>query len=370
MDGQHRVAVVGAGWWTDVFHLPGLRARPDVEVVALCSPREAAARALAEKHGIPAVFTDYAAMLAQTRPEVVVIVTPNHTHHPLALAAIQAGAHVICEKPLALNATQALEMWDAAEAAGRRHLTVFTYRAVPAAGHIKALIAQGYLGRPTQVNARYVDGTLADPARPLAWRLVKAQAGSGALGDVGSHIIDLLRWWLGDFRRVVGQTAIFTPQRRWPDGTPGTVDADDACLFLAELACGAQAIFQAGKVTPGRANYQYIEVSGTEGTLVYETDLRSGDTFTGHVWGTRRGDQAGLAPLPMPSDLTAGLQTGDTMAATPVLYRRLTDSFFASLAGSPQPVSPSFADGWRAQQVIDAVLRSVDSGHWEAVEEP
>lgn len=370
MTGRHRVAVVGAGWWTDAFHLPGLRARPDVEVVALHSHREEAALALAEKHGIPAVFTDYAAMLTQARPEVVVIVTPNHTHHPLALAALQAGAHVICEKPLALNATQAREMLDAAEAAGRRHLTVFTYRAVPAAGYVKALIAQGYLGQPTQVNARYVDGTLADSARPLAWRQIKAQAGSGALGDVGSHIIDLLRWWLGDFRRVVGQTAIFTPQRRWPDGSPGTVDADDACLFLAELACGAQAILQAGKVTPGRANYQYIELSGTEGTLVYETNLRSGDTFAGHVWGARRGDPAGLASLPMPSDLTAGLLTGDTVAATPILYRRLTNPFFASLAGSAQPVSPNFADGWRAQQVIDAVLRSVDSGHWEAVEEP
>jgi predicted dehydrogenase len=121
MTGRHRVAVVGAGWWTDVFHLPGLRARSDVDVVALHSRQETAARALVEKHGISAVFTDYAAMLTQVRPEVVVIVTPNHTHHPLALAAIQAGAHVICEKPLALNATQAREMcapWTAV--AGRR----------------------------------------------------------------------------------------------------------------------------------------------------------------------------------------------------------------------------------------------------------
>jgi predicted dehydrogenase len=164
------------------------------------------------------------------------------------------------------------------------------------------------------------------------------------------------------------------------------VDADDACLFLAELVCGAQATFQVGKVTPGRANYQHIELSGTEGTLVYEADLRSGDTFAGHVWGTdtsaptlergtrmgadvstRRGDPAGLVPLPMPTDLTSGLTTGDSVVATPALYRRLTDSFFASLAGSVQSVSPNFEDGWRAQQVIDAVLRSVDSGRWEAV---
>ena len=328
-DQRLRAGVVGTGWWAGLEHLPGLRSRDDVEVVALCGRNGEALHALADRFEVAGRHLDWREMLARERLDVVVIVTPNALHHPIALAALEAGAHVVCEKPLALDAGQAQEMADRAEARGLKTLTFFTHRALAAAAQVKRLVEAGFLGRLLRVDARYQSATHLQPGKPAAWRMRRAEAGTGALGDIGSHLVDLVRWWLGDVTRVAGQWQVAHPVR-----PGGAVDGDDACAFLAELACGAQGVFQASKLVAGRANFQRVELHGEQGSLVYEA-----------------------AP---------GVDATDNMAGRLAAYRRLTDPFVAAIHGGP-PCHPDFRDGAAVQAVLDAVAASAERGAWVEV---
>jgi predicted dehydrogenase len=355
-----RVGVIGTSWWADLEHLPGLQSRSDVDLVALCGRNPERLETMAAKYNIRQTFADWRKMIARAGLDVLTIATPNVLHHPQAMAAIEAGMHIICEKPLAMNASQAREMAVRADAADCKTLTFFTHRAIAAAAHIKHLIDQGFLGQPYQVNAMYFSGSNLNPNKPLAWRMVRAEAGTGMLGDIGSHVIDLVRWWLGDYSRVVAQwqTAI----RERPGGV---ADADDSCSFLAQLACGAQAVFQASKLIAGRGNYQRVELYGSQGALIYEAEPGYDETWEGRVY-TSRADAHGVKPIRLPKELVAGLNTPDNQAGRNEAYRRLTDPFFTAIhrGGS---VSPDFRDGAAVQAILDAVAESASSGKWVSV---
>jgi predicted dehydrogenase len=267
----------------------------------------------------------------------------------------------VCEKPLALDRAQALDMAARAEELGRRTLTFFTHRALAAAAHVKALVSEGYLGQPLYATASYFSASHLKPGKPLAWRMRRAEAGTGVLGDIASHLVDLVRWWLGDLRRVAAQWRTFTRER---DG--GSADADEACSFLADLACGAQATFQASKLVAGRTNYQRIELHGSRAALVYEAEPGC-EPWTGRVLAGRP-EAHGLVPLALPPELTAGLDGADDRAGRDEAYRRLTDPFFAAVRGGGGPVSPDFRDGAAVQAVLDAVAASADRGEWVDVE--
>ncbi len=354
---RFRVGVIGTSWWAELEHLPGLAARRDVQVVALCGRNPERLGALAARFGVPATFTDWRAMIARGGLDVLLIATPNVLHHPQALEAIDAGLHVVCEKPLAMDAVQAREMAARAEAAGRKTLTFFTHRAVAAAAHVKRLVGEGFLGQPLHASAEYLTASQLREGKPLAWRMRRAESGTGALGDIGSHVVDLVRWWLGDFARVAGQWQTFVRDR-----SGGAADADEDCSFLAQLACGAQAVFQASKLVPGRGNYQRVELSGSEGTLVYEAEPGFDATWEGRVLAGRV-DAHGLAPVPLPRDLAVGLDAPGDRAGRDEAYRRLTDPFFAAIRGGGA-VSPDFRDGAAVQAVLDAVARSAEQGGW------
>ena len=356
-DDRLRVGVVGTGWWAGLEHLPGLRSRRDVDVVALCGRNPERLAALADRFDVPGRHLDWREMLARERLDVVVIVTPNALHHPIALAALDAGAHVICEKPLALDAVQAREMAERAEARGRQTLTFFTHRALAAAVQVKRLVEAGFLGRPLRVDARYSSASNLQPDKPAAWRMRRAEAGTGALGDLGSHLVDLVRWWLGDVTRVAGQWQIAHRVR-----PGGAVDGDDACAFLAELACGAQGVFQASKLVAGRSNYQRVELHGDRGSLVYEAAPGVDPTWEGSLWAGRP-DRPGLTPVALPAELTAGLDAADNMEGRLAAYRRLTDPFVAAIRGGPS-CHPDFRDGAAVQAVLDAVAASAEAGAW------
>jgi len=355
-----RVGVIGTSWWADLEHLPGLHARPDVDLVALCGRNPERLEAMAAKYNVRQTFTDWQRMVARAGLDVLVIATPNVLHYPQAMAAIESGMHIICEKPLAMNVRQAREMAARADAAGVKTLTFFTHRAIAAAAHIKRLIGEGFLGQPYQVNAMYFSDSNLDPQKPLAWRMVRAQAGYGILGDIGSHVIDLARWWLGGFSRVAAQwqTAI----RERPGGV---ADADDACSFLAQLACGAQGVFQASKLIAGRGNYQRVELYGSKGALIYEAEPGYDETWEGRVY-AGRSDAHGLKPMRLPKELAAGLNTTDNQAGRNEAHRRLTDPFFAAIR-TGGAVSPDFHDGAAAQAILDAVAESAEGGKWVAV---
>jgi predicted dehydrogenase len=259
-----------------------------------------------------------------------------------------------------MDLAQAREMAARADAARRKTLTFFTYRAVAAAAHVKRLVDEGFLGRPLHVSAMYLSASHLAPGKPLGWRMQRAESGTGVLGDIGSHVVDLVRWWLGDFSRVVGQWQTFTRDR-----PGGVADADEDCSFLAQLACGAQAVFQASKVAAGRANQQRVELHGSDATLVYEADPGFDPTWEGRVLAGRPAAR-GLAELPLPRDLSAGLDAADPQANRNEAYRRLTDPFFAAIREGG-PVSPDFHDGAAVQAVLDAVAESAQRGEWVSV---
>ncbi len=356
-----RTAIFGTSWWADGAHLPGLRARPDVDVAALFGRDPERLHRLAAKFGVPREYTDYHRLLAEVRPEVVVVVTPNDVHAGMTLAALEAGAHVICEKPLALTAAEAARMLERAEQLGRRHMTFFTYRGLAGPRYIKRLLDEGYIGKLYHAQACYLHGSWLDPNRPAGWKTTLARGGSGVLGDLGAHVIDLLQWWLGPVSRATGDLQTFIAERPTPDGGRAAVETDDAAAFVMQFASGGQAVAQVSRLAQARKNYQRFELYGSDGMLVY--DYEKSPERGGQVWGARAG---GGAPklLPVPADLLEGFP-GD--ASFPQVYAALTDDFFASLRGGGPTPSPNFADGLAAQRVIETVVRSARSGAWETV---
>jgi len=355
-----RVGVVGTSWWAELEHLPGLASRADVEVSGLCGRDAARLAAVAARHHVPEIYTDHRALLSRGRLDAVVISTPNHLHREQALAAVEAGVHVICEKPLALNLAQAREMADRAREARVRTLVFFTHRTVAACEHARQLLRQGVLGRPLQVNASYLTNSHLRPGKQPGWRMQRALAGTGVLGDIGSHLVDLLRFWLGDFTRVSAQWLIATRER-----SGVATDADEQVSFLAELACGAQAVVCASKLAAGRGNLQRVEILGTEGSLLFEAEPGIDATWEGRLWLGRTADTR-LERVQLPAGLCQGLDGADPQRNRNEAYRRLTDPFFAAVRGAG-PAAPDFADGAAVQAVLDAVAESAERHTWVEV---
>ncbi|HEX7587447.1 MAG TPA: Gfo/Idh/MocA family oxidoreductase, partial [Anaerolineae bacterium] len=309
MTRRYRYGVVGTRFWAESFHLPGLAAREDVELAALCGRDRAHAQSVADKYSIPNVYDDWREMIAQEKLDGITITTPNRLHHPITLTAVDAGLDVICEKPLAMNAAEAREMYMRATARKRKHLVMFNYRAMPAARRAKELIDTGFIGRAFHVIATYQHASYLDPARPFAWRMSKAESGTGVLGDLGSHIVDLARWWVGDIARVSGNLKTFTHQRPHPVTSEFmAVDADDAASFVAEMSDGAQAVFHVTKMAVGRGNSLRIEVYGSEGALVFDADPSGRANWIGALYGARRGEKV-MGELEIASRLSAGFET-------------------------------------------------------------
>ena len=353
--------MIGTGWWAELEHLPGLRSRADVEVTALCGRDPARLAALADRFGVPDRFTDWQELIARGGLDLVAIATPNVLHHPMALAAIERGLHVICEKPLAMTAAQARGLAAAARARRVATLTFFTHRAVAAAARMKRLVDEGFLGRIAHASAVYFTASHLKAGKPASWRMRRAEAGTGVFGDIGSHVIDLLRWCLGDFARVCSQWLTATRER-----PGGAVDGDEACSFLAQLDTGVQCVIQASKLVAGRGNFQRVELFGDRGSLIYEAEPGVEGDWVGRLW-EGRPDRAGLVPVALPLERTSGLEAADAQAARSEAFRRLTDPFFAAVRGAGASF-PDFADGAAVQEVLDAVATSAEERRWVEVQ--
>jgi predicted dehydrogenase len=208
----------------------------------------------------------------------------------------------------------------------------------------------------------FAEGRMA-PETPLGWRHQKALAGFGVLGDTGVHLIDLVRWLIGDFTRVAGQATTFHKQRRLPDGSGmGSVEVEDSCMFLAELRGGIQASLHVSGVARGSL-YQGIRVFGSDGALAVTVGRKGADWVVGRL-AAARGLNADFAPMEIPARLTQGLDTRDPKrVAGEFLFSNLTRRFAEAIRGGPAAV-PSFREGLEAQRVIAAVLRSVDERKW------
>lgn len=347
-----RVGLIGSGSVACRVHLPGLRLCPGVEIAAVCSADDDAG----QKTGVTPVYRSYQQMLEQPGIDAVVIATPNHLHREMALAAFAAGKHVLCEKPLALNAAEGEEMLAAARQSGRVHMTAFTYRFTPAVRYLKHLVEQGELGAIRVVRASYL---MALSTHLLGWRSSKTLAGSGVLGDIGSHVIHLVQWLAGDITSLTARSRVFRDD-------PSS-DVEDWIGFLAEFAAGASGTFEISRACPGRGtditeNMQ-IELYGANGAAVFSLQ---------DPWGLRvvRGD-AGRDPerllerIDVPESFLklAGSLRNVCEGEKRWAYRY--DQAFQFIDSVRRGVvEPSFEDGLRCQKVLDAALASSETGKW------
>ena len=355
------VGIIGLGYGR--AHIPAFQAN-GCRVVAVCQRDEATAKAVAARYGVPRTFTSWQTMLDTARPEIVVIATPPHLHHAIALRAFAAGAHVLCEKPLAMTRAEAQSMVAAAARAGRIGMTAFNWRFTAAMGELHAAVAAGAVGRVFHLASRWFGSRLADANAASSWRQDRAQAGHGAMGDQGVHVIDLIRWSFGEFTRVVVNSGVAYPARSAP-GVSRPADTDDYCTVLAELASGAQVTFSVSRVAHA-TNDQSLEVWGTEGALRYRLVREGPRWFEGELYASR--GSAGFTPVAPRSTPAQAAGEGDpTEVIGKALIAALVERLLDGIRTGATP-SPSFGDGLRAQAVLDGVLESSRRGAWVTVE--
>lgn len=354
-----RIALFGTSWWADTIYLPGLRNHPLAEVVGCCGRRAEAAAEFAERWGIERSFTNPEAMLDQTEPDAVVIATANDSHHDLALAAIERGLHVLCEKPLGRNVAEAQAMTEAAERRGAITLVPFTYRWMPMNQWVKRLVAEGFVGRPLHINMRYYTEFGFDPA--YSWRFDRELAGSGVIGDIGSHWVHLARWFLDDVETSVSATtASFVERAARPDASAYD-QAEDSAVLTVRYRSGAYGVLQVSSVCWEGSPFgqsHHLEIHGDAGTIYATCDW---DRIQ-RVDGLKRGE-SGRSELPIPDDLWGDIRREpvhdtyrDVFRTTDAMTRGWVDAIVAG-----RSIEPDFAEGLAVQRVIDAAVASAGS---------
>lgn len=343
-----RVGVIGAGGIVRGAHLPQLQSHGKADVVWCADVDGATAAETARRFDLPHSGTDFRALLRDHPVDAVTIGTPHNAHFDAVMGALDAGVHVCCEKPLAFDLPEALEMTAAAAGRGVITFVPFSYWFVPAARQLKELIAAGDLGDLLHVTGYYAQGNALGKA-PLVWRFQRAVAGSGALGDLGSHLISLTYFWAGPIARLTAQMKTFVHRRRLPGSETefGPVDVDDDVQLLGELASGGLVNLSASRTYTGRGNYQRVEVSGREGGVVYDNsrpDVLS--VCLGRAWSSRSAW----------ADLPVGRQHRMTQMHV------FVDAILQGKA--PAEVLPNFEVGLAVQRVMDGAERSAASGQW------
>ena len=310
--------------------------------------------------------TDWRRVIERQDVQLVDVCTPGDTHAEIAIAALEAGKHVLCEKPLANSVAEAEEMAEAAARAaarGIRSMVGFTYRRVPAIGLARQLVADGRLGEIRHVRAQYLQDWLADPSAPMSWRLDKGKAGSGALGDIGAHVIDLTQYLTGrSISGVSGLLETFVGERPLPGGTgTGMVTVDDAAAFLARFDGGALGVFEATRFATGRKNAIRIEINGSAGSLAF--DFEDMNVLHFHD-ATDQAATAGFRRIvvtdPAHPYVGAWWPPGHGLGYEHGFTHQVVDLLNA-IAEDEDP-TPSFADGLQVQRVLDAVERSALAG--------
>ncbi len=364
--------------WATVGQVFDVPLRPRMTVLA--GRDEAATRAAARRYGWRHVETDWHALIERDDVQLVDICTPGDTHAEIAIAALDAGKHVLCEKPLANTLAEAEAMTAAAARAasrGVRAMVGFNYRRVPAIALARRLIEQGRIGAPRHVRAAYLQDWLTDAAVPLTWRLQAERAGFGALGDIGAHAVDLAQYLSGEhLTGVSGLLTTFTPERPVPGasgggaGQTGPVTVDDAALFNGRLASGAVASFEATRVAAGRKNALSIELYGELGSLAFDLERLNELAFYDR---TESEDTAGfrriLVTEPGHPYLEAWWPPGHVLGWEHTFVHQARD-LLTDIASDDDP-EPSFADGLQVQRVLDAVAASAahDSA-WTKIQSP
>jgi predicted dehydrogenase len=333
-----------------------------------------------ERYGFAESMSDWRAAIGRPDIDVVDIVTPNDSHAEIAIAAAAAGKHIICEKPLARTGDEAKTMLDAVNRAGIIHMVAFNYRRTPAVALARRYIEEGRIGDILNFRGTYLQDWSADPDGPLSWRFQKKVAGSGAVGDIGTHIIDMARYLVGEITAVNAMVKNYIPTRplqaggldklgaadRRSGGPRGAVDVDDEMVTLVRFASGAVGSLEATRNAYGRNNFLTFEVHGTKGSILFNYERRDElqvmfaddaadargfrTVYTGpsHPYGD------GLWPIP-----ALGIGYGETKI---IECRDLVEA----IVTGRQP-SPNFEDGYRIARIADAIIGSGASQKWTEV---
>jgi len=369
MIGYAFMGAVHSHAWRTVGHVFDLGV--DVEMRTICGRNEEAVAAAAKKYGWQSYETDWRSVLARDDIDIIDICTPGSSHEEIAIAALQAGKNVICEKPLANTVAEAERMAAAAAVASGKSMVAFNYRRVPALAHARNLVAEGRLGRIFHVRAVYLQDWIIDPEFPLVWRLIKDEAGSGALGDLGAHIVDAAQFVTGsnitsvsgelrtfiDERPLVGETHLLEATK---STERGKVTVDDAAIFLADFDNGAVGTFEATRFASGRKNGMALEVNGEKASLRFEFESMNELWVHDH---TEEGKHAGFRRVLVTEGdhpyLEAWWPPGHVLGYDHTFTHEFRD-FVLDVVNDREP-QPSFEDGLYVQRVLDAVERSSQS---------
>ncbi len=241
-------------------------------LVGIAGRNEDAVREAARRYGYESHYTDWRDLLKNDAVQLFDNGGPNDLHAEPCIEAAKLGKHILCEKPLARTADEARKMRDAVVNTNVKHMVAFNYRFVPAIRQIRELIERGAFGQIYHFRATYLQEWIADPDFPMVWRLDKSQAGSGALGDLGSHIIDLARFLVGEPARLMAMTKTFVKERPSGDGTTGRVTVDDAFAATVEFENGALGTLEATRFAPGRKNYNVFEINAEHGSIRFNLE--------------------------------------------------------------------------------------------------
>jgi predicted dehydrogenase len=354
-----RVAIIGTGAIALANHARGLSLTPEARLVALCDTNAEALAQAGQSLGIERLFDEPQAAVADPGVDAVIVATPNFTHPPIVQAALAAGKHVLCEKPLALDYATARGLAESADAAGVRHMTAFTYRFVPAMRYMHQLVQAGAIGVPWHFRAqRFQDWA----QRPMGWRQVKRLCGTGEMSDMLSHRIDYGHLLIGPIRRLVADLRNHIPER---GGQPS--DVDDWVGMLCEFEAGASGMLESTKLATGRGEgyggEDNVEINGSEGTIVYSTqrplELRLG----------RRGESA-LQTVNVPRELRVwpGSRRDPDEGDPRVTFRYDQNVEFIRAIAEDRPCRPGFAEGAEVQLVMDAAELSARERRWVELE--
>lgn len=369
-----RVAMIGyqfmgrahANAWRQAKHFGKPALEPELKVI--CGRDGKAAAAAAKTLGFAESETSWESVVQRDDIDIVDVCTPGDSHAEIVIAAAEAGKAILCEKPLANTLAEALAMERAAAAAGVVHMLCHNYRRVPAVALAKRLLDDGRLGRLFHFRGTYLQDWIIDPDFPLVWRLQKARAGSGALGDIGSHSLDLARYLIGDILEVSGHLATFVEQRPLEDGSGmGTVDVDDAAMSLLRFENGAIGTMEASRFAAGRKNANRFEINGEKGTLSFDLERLNELEFYEEN-GSESGFRTILATDEAHPFVEGWWPPGHILGYEHSFTNTILD--FLSAVAQGTPASPNFGDGVHNIRVLEAIERSHHSRHWEPIDAP
>ena len=353
------VAIVGTGFGQKV-HIPGLQAHPRTQIVAVYHRDRAKAAAIAQQYQIPHACETIDAIVALPDVQGVSISTPPFLHYEQAAIVLNAGKHLLLEKPTTLTATEAATLQQLAIAKGVVANLNFEFRCVPAWLRLAELLTEGYVGKPRLVKVDWLVSSRADASRPWNWYAQKA-LGGGALGAIGSHAFDYIAWLFGPVKQLCARLSVSVPAR--PDPASGQlkhVDADDSCTILLELADGTPCQMCLSAATyQGRGHW--LEVYGDRGTLVLGSDNQKDYVHGFKLWGSQQGEA--LTALEIPQRLEFAETFPDGRIAP---FVRIVDRWVQGMDAG-RAIAPSLEEGLYSQRLMDRAHESHQSGRWVVV---